>query len=59
MLKLPSIVETYIRYSIPNRITSDLLLDMLNWYINGGGGGGSGSNPQGPINSVQIKCGQT
>lgn len=55
MLKLQTIVETYIRYSVPNRITSDLLIEMLTWYINGGGGGGSGSNPQGPVNSVQIK----
>ena len=60
MIKLPTIVETYIRYSVPNRITSDLLIDMLTWYINGGGGsGGGGANPQGPTNSVQLKASNT
>ena len=57
-LKLPTIVETYIKYSIPNRITSDLLLKMLTWYINGGGGGtGGDGEPSGPVNSIQYNAG--
>lgn len=47
-------VEAYIRSAIPNRESSTLVLDMLEWYLEGGGGSGGQGVPGGPINSVQI-----
>lgn len=47
-------VEAYIRSAIPNRESSTLVLDMLEWYLEGGGGSGGQGVPGGPINSIQI-----
>jgi hypothetical protein len=48
-------VEAYIRSAIPNRESSTLVLDMLEWYLEGGGGTGGTGEPGGPINSVQVR----
>lgn len=53
----PNLTNTqiaYIRASIPNIETSDLVLDMMNQFAQGGGGGGGTGEPGGPVNSIQT-----